>query len=280
MPNKGYAHPLAIKAEADLRPALERRDKYLNTWLNTYVPSYNDEDDKLYTHGGVALPAGTRPDGDDDVISMRYLRSTLWSTLNREVRYTSGNWYAWPKAVATNIESTAAGRIYMSPITIGGVGGQSFSDFGWANTGNITDSGARAAIYYPDKDGLPGDMVEYSEIEYSGATGVRRTQAFAIPDPLTDALVLQPGVYWVGFMVDAVISWTTTSDVTGGDNYEQWDGGDSDWDTVASSADQGRGVYYYYASTYAAGMPDPFPSASLWSEVAVNERFRFGLKAA
>lgn len=55
MANKGYAHPLAIKSEADLRPALEKRDKYLTTWLNTYVPTYNDEDDTLYLKGGVVL---------------------------------------------------------------------------------------------------------------------------------------------------------------------------------------------------------------------------------
>jgi hypothetical protein len=278
MSNKGYSHPLAIKSEADLRPSLERRDKYLNTWLNTYVPAYNDNDSYLYTQGGIVLPTGTVPVGDDDVVSFRALRSVTWQQTYREVRYTSGNWYAYPKGSAVTLFTATADRIYMAPIVIGGVGNQTFTDFGFANT--TASTSFKGALYYYDKDGLPGDMVPYSAVEYTGGATAYATKAFANPDPLTDAIVLAPGVYWGAFIINTNVSWQGVYASFAYSNFQQWYGGHAVWSTAGGGPDQAYAVHYYYSQDYADDMPDPFPSVSLWSEVASNIKFRFGLKAS
>jgi hypothetical protein len=83
MLKKGYAHPLSLKVakDSDLRPTLEKRENYLTTYINSYIPAYNDTDDDLYVQAGVRVVSGFTPTADEHLVPKSYSDSQLTTAL-------------------------------------------------------------------------------------------------------------------------------------------------------------------------------------------------------
>lgn len=69
---RGFAFSRRFRGESDLRPTLQRNNRELETHINSYIPSYEEDDGvtlilrgDLTTGGDISIPTGATVDGVD-----------------------------------------------------------------------------------------------------------------------------------------------------------------------------------------------------------------------
>ena len=79
MPSKGLALPASFKAQKDLRPSLERNFRHMVSFVNSYVPTYNDEDDDLYLKDGARASTTFTPSQSTHLTTKDYVDTQITS---------------------------------------------------------------------------------------------------------------------------------------------------------------------------------------------------------
>jgi len=129
VPSKGLALPLAFKSAQDLRPSLERNFRHVVNFVNSYIPTYNDEDTDLYLKGGARASTGFTPTSATHLTTKDYV-DTQVSSHNHDSAYVnvSGDTMTG-QLVAPSVKLTAGGNPLISVGSGATTGGINYFSF-------------------------------------------------------------------------------------------------------------------------------------------------------
>lgn len=148
-------------------------------------------------------PAGTVGDSVADLNDLKRHASVTPKT---------GAWYYANDHTATTTTAMTLNRLETRPFPVFSLGSLTINGFGI----NVTTAGAagstvRFGIYTDDGSGFPGALVRDTGVQALTATTATGVQTIV----LTTALVLTPGLYWIGVCAQTAAPTVTHSTASG-----------------------------------------------------------------